>query len=118
MAMGALFVGWGLTVRGREQKALEVFQEVLQYYGRLQQQGEIDSFEPVLLEPHGGDLAGFVLVKGNAEKLARLRGSDEFISLNTRGQLVVENLGVTGAFVGDGLQGLMADFSKQIAALG
>ncbi len=117
MTMGALFIGWGSTVRGREQKALEVFQEALQYWGRLQQEGEVQSFEAVALEPHGGDLAGFLLVKGDAEKLARLRTSDEFISLNTRGQLVVENFGVAGAFVGEGLQNLFADFGKQAASL-
>jgi hypothetical protein len=118
MAMGALFIGWGPTVRGREHKALEVFQEALQYYGRLQQQGEIQSFEPVALEPHGGDLAGFLLIKGDADKLAHLRAGDEFIALNTRAQLVVENFGVAGAFVGEGLQSLFADFVKQATALG
>jgi hypothetical protein len=116
--MGALFIGWGSAVRGREQKALEVFQEALEYYGRLQQQGDIQGFEPVALEPHGGDLAGFLLVKGESDKLAALRASDEFISLNTRAQLVVENFGVAGAFVAEGLQRLYADFGKQAAALG
>ena len=118
MAMGALFIGWGPAVRGRELKALDVFQEALQYYGRLQQEGTVDSFEPVSLEPHGGELAGFLLVKGDPDKLAHLRVSDEFIAINTRAQLVVENFGVTGAFVGEGLQSLFADFGKQAAALG
>ena len=35
----------------------------------------------------------------------------------TRGQMVVENFGVAGAFVGEGLQSLFADFGKQAAAL-
>jgi hypothetical protein len=118
MSMGALFVGWGAAVRGRENQALQLFQEVLAYYTRLQQQGEIQSFEPVALEPHGGDLAGFLLIKGDAAKLARLRGSDEFITLNTRGQLVVDNFGVAGAFVGEDLQHVFAEFGKQAAALG
>ncbi|MBV9328221.1 MAG: hypothetical protein JO352_31275 [Chloroflexi bacterium] len=118
MAMGAVFIGWGPAVRGREQKALEVFQEAVQYWGRMQQQGEIQSFEPVALEPHGGDLNGFCLIKGDADKLARLRVSNEFIALNTRAQMVVENFGVAGAFVGEGLQALFADFGKQAAALG
>ena len=117
MSMSALFIGWGAAVRGREQKALEVFQEAMQFYSRLQQQGEIQSFEPVALEPHGGDLGGFLLIKGDADKLARLRASDEFIALNTRGQMVVENFGVTGAFVGEDLQKLFADIAKQAAAL-
>jgi hypothetical protein len=115
MAMGALFIGWGEAVRGREQKSLEVFQEALEYWGRLQQQGEITSFEPVQLEPHGGDLSGFCLIKGDPEKLARIRGSAEFIALNGRGQMVVENFGVAGAFIGEGLQSLFADFGKQAA---
>jgi hypothetical protein len=65
-----------------------------------------------------GDLAGFLLAKGDPEKLARIRASDEFIALNTRGQLLVQNFGVVGAFVGEDLQRLFADFGKQAAALG
>jgi hypothetical protein len=117
MAGAALVIGWGQAVRGREQKALQVFGEAIQYYTRLQQQGEIESFEPVALEPHGGDLAGFLLVKGDPDKLARIRASDEFIALNTRVLLVVENFGVAGAFIGDSLQNLFADFGQQIASL-
>lgn len=47
-------VGFGSLVRGREQQAIKVFKETFEYYSRLQQDGEIESFEPVLLEPHGG----------------------------------------------------------------
>src|SRR5712692_4575162 len=108
MANAALFIGWGPAVRGREQKALQVFNEVLQYYTQLQQQGTIESFEPVALEPHGGDLNGFLLIRGDQEKLNRLRTSQDFIRLNNRGSLVVENLGVIGAFIGEGLQRLFA----------
>jgi hypothetical protein len=117
MAMGALFIGWGPAVRGRELKALEEFQEGLQFFGRLQEQGEIQSFEPVALEPHGGDLTGFLLIKGDADKLARLRASDDFIARITRAQIVLENFGVSGAFIGEGLQSLFEDFGKQVAEL-
>src|SRR5256885_16683049 len=92
MATGALMIGWGPTVRGREQKALQVFNEAIQYYTRLQQQGTIESFEPVALEPHGGDLQGFLLVRGDREKLNALRSSEEFLRLNNRAALVVDNL--------------------------
>lgn len=118
MAKGALFIGWGPAVRGREAKALQVFQEALQYYGRLQQAREIDGFEPFALQPHGGDLAGFLLVRGEHEKLARLLVNEEFVRLNTRAQLVVENFGVVLAHTGEDLQRLFADFGQQAAALG
>lgn len=58
MAEAGLFVGWGAPVRGRETKGLEIFNESVAYWGRLQQEGRIESFEVVLLYPHGGDLAG------------------------------------------------------------
>ena len=56
-----LFIGWGDAITGREKKGLEVFAEALAYYGKAEQDGRIESHETVLLDPHGGDLAGFVL---------------------------------------------------------
>ncbi len=73
MADSALFIGWGPVVRGREQQALELFNESMQYYGELQQKKEIENFEVALLEAHGGDLSGFILLRGDVEKLSRLR---------------------------------------------
>jgi len=117
MATAAFVIVWGPTVRGRELKALQVFNEAIQYYTRLQQEGTIESFEPVALEPHGGDLEGFVLVRGDREKLNALRTSEEFLRLNNRAALVVNNLGVINAFIGEELQRLFADFGTQAAEL-
>ena len=41
MADRVLFITWGEVVRGREERALEVFSESLGFYGRLQQDGRI-----------------------------------------------------------------------------
>ena len=117
MAEAGLFLGWGAVPPGREQKALQVFNELVQYYTRLQQQGEVESFEPVLLEPHGGDLGGFVLLRGDAERLARLRTSEEFLRLVTRAGLVVGDLGVVGAFIGEGLTRQIASYQQEAADL-
>ena len=117
MANGALVIGWGSVIPGREQKSLQVFNEALQYYARLQQQGTIESFEPVALDYHGGDLQGFLLIRGDREKLNALRSSEEFLSLNNRAALVVNNLGVIHAFIGEELQRLFADFGTQAATL-
>jgi hypothetical protein len=117
MADAGLFIGWGAPVRGREAKGLEVFNEALAYYGRLQQEGAIESFEPVLLEPHGGDLEGFVLLRGAEERLAQLRVDDEFVRLSTRAGLIIEGLGVVGAALGDGLQDAIATYQQAISEL-
>ena len=77
MAGEELFIGWGPVVRGREQKALQVFQETIEFHGKLQQDGKIDSFDAHLIAPHGGDLAGFIMLHGERAKLddgPQLRG--------------------------------------------
>ncbi|HTT55281.1 MAG TPA: hypothetical protein VMH35_28150 [Streptosporangiaceae bacterium] len=117
MADSGLFIGFGFPVRGRERQALKVFTESFDYYARLQQDGEIESFEPVLLDPHGGELGGFFLLRGEQDKLARLRASDEFARMTARGELIVENLGIVDAMLGDRLMGQMATFSDQIEEL-
>ena len=116
MADAGLFVGFGDPVRGRESQAVEIFNETLGYYGRLQEEGEIESFEPVFLEPHGGDLSGVILLRGDAEKLAALRVSDEFTQLTLRAGLCVESIGVVGADLAERLQRQMAFYTEQIGA--
>lgn len=117
MADNALFLGWGWPVRGREPQSIQLFQESVQYWTRLQQQGQIDSFEAYTLEPHGGDLSGFAILRGDADKLSRLRYSEEFVRFDTRASLVVENFGVVMAFTGQELNRQFAEFGQQAATL-
>jgi hypothetical protein len=117
MADAGLFIGWGDVARGREKEAVDLFNEIVAYYGRLQEDGEIESFEPVFLEPHGGDLTGFVLLRGDAEKLAALRVSDEFTQYSLRAGLVVDGFGVVGADLAERLQRQMAFYMEQVAAI-
>jgi len=117
MADSGLFVGFGLPVRGRERQAIKVFNEAFEYYSRLQQDGEIESFEPVLLEPHGGELGGFFLLRGDKDTLARIRSSEEFEWLTARAQLITENLGIVSAFLGERLMSQMSVFSQQVEEL-
>lgn len=116
MADAGLFVGWGEVVRGRESEAVEVFNETLAYYTRLQEEGTIESFEPVFLEPHGGDLNGFILIRGDAEKLAALRVNDEFTQLSLRATLIVDGFGVVGADLAERLQRQMEYYIEQVGA--
>lgn len=103
MADAALFTGWGAPVRGREAKGLEVFGEAVAFWSQKQEAGAIASFDVVLLQPHGGDLAGFILAKGSEEQIAAVRDSDELARLNTRAGLIIENLGVLDAVTGDAI---------------
>ena len=117
MADAGLFIGWGAPVRGREAKGLDIFNEALAYYGRLQQEGVIESFEAVILEPHGGDLQGFILIRGSQEKLAQLRVDDEFNRMSTRAAQIIDGLGVVGAALGDGLPQAITTYQEATSEL-
>ena len=112
MAGDGLFLGWGQVVRGREQLALGVFQEAVTYYGKLQEEGRIESFEAYLLDPHGGDIAGFFLIHGEQSALDALKSSTEFKRLLVRAGSVIDNLGLVSAYGGDALGQQMALFGE------
>jgi hypothetical protein len=114
MAEMGVFIGWGPPVRGREAKGLEVFQESVGYWGRLQEQGQIESFEVVLLYPHGGDLYGFALLRGSGGSLDAIRASDEFNDLVARAGVVVEGLGIVSAALGDSLGPQIERFQRAL----
>jgi hypothetical protein len=117
MAEMGVFIGWGEPIRGREAKSLEVFDEAVAYWGRLDQEGQIESFEVVILYPHGGDLGGFALLRGSGEALDRMRASDEFNRLIARAGLVVERLGVVSCALGDSLGPQMQLYREQVGEL-
>ena len=117
MADAGLFIGWGAPIRGREARGLEVLGESLAYYSRLQQEGVIESFETAILEPHGGDLQGFILLRGSEERLAQLRVDDEFVRLSTRASLIVDGVGVIGAALGDGLEQAIGTYRDAVSEL-
>ena len=117
MAEAGLFVGWGAPVRGREAKGLEVFNESIAYWGRLQQEGRIESFEVVLLYPHGGDLGGFSLLRGTHEQLNEVGGDEEFLRLTARAGLIVERLGVVRAVLGEGLEQQIGIYQQAVSEL-
>ncbi len=113
MADLGLFVGWGAIHPGREEVARKVFAEALAWYASLQQAGRIESWSVAILEPHGGDLSGFALVRGSSAQLAELRATAEFQRLNTRAQAVVAGFGVVSAQ----LDGAAIQFVQDSAAV-
>ena len=118
MADDALFIGWGPVVRGREQQAVEVFGETVAFWQQARDDGRIESYEPCFLQPHGGQLDGFVLIHGERAQLDRLIESDEFDRLLARANAVVDELGVVNAFCGEALarqMGFFQEASRELA---
>jgi len=115
MADTGLFVGWGAPIAGREAKGLDVFGEAIAFYGSCQETGEIESFETVFLGAHGGDLSGFVLLRGSEEQCAALRTREDFQRITARAALVINNLGIVDAVIDDGVGAQVAIYQDAIA---
>jgi hypothetical protein len=117
MADAGLFIGWGQVARGREDLALDVFNETMELYGQMQSDGRIESFETCLLEPHGGELAGYELLRGSEEQIAAVRSAEDFQRIIAKASLVVDDLGVISAAIGEGLGRQVAIYQESIAVV-
>ena len=114
MSKDVLFYGWNRPIPGREKMSLELFQVFQQYLGGLQGAGTIDSFETVILRAHGGDLNGFVLIRGDVVKLQEVQRTQEFLTLLTRGALIMEGGGLIPGVTGEGVLEQMALWTSLI----
>jgi hypothetical protein len=117
MAEYGLFIGWGSPRAGRELAALQLFRESVDYWNGLKAAGEIEDLDLVLLNPHGGDLSGFALLKGERERLARMRMSPEFRRVVVRAGLCLDGVGVVEASVNDGVMDSMQQFTDAVGEL-
>jgi hypothetical protein len=115
MADRMLFIGWGATVRGREERALEIFDAAVGFYGRCQQEGRIESFDVILLEPHGGGLAGYMELHGSADQLNALRQDEQFRRLMIDASLIVDELGIVEGFANEGIARELGLYREAIA---
>jgi hypothetical protein len=102
MADQVLVISWGTPVRGREERGLEVFNDAVGLAGRMQQDGRIEKFDIVLLEPNG-ELNGYMELHGSAEQLAAVRQDEEFQRNTADALLIVDGLRHTLGFANEGV---------------
>ena len=114
MAGHVLLIGWNRPTVGREQQGMELWGKCMDYYGKLQADGRIESFEPVILGPHGGDLNGFILLRGDLEKLNEVRGDGPFLDLMTEAGYCLDGFGVVPGVIGEVLNDQFARWAKLI----
>jgi hypothetical protein len=108
MGTNVVLFGWNRSIPGREKVSAQHFEEFVTYLGGLQQKGTIQSFDVVFLDPHGGDLNGFFLIKGDPANLDVLVSTTEWVTHITRAMLHLEGSGVIRGITGDEIAGRMA----------
>jgi len=115
MADHLLFIGWDEVVRGREERAIEVFNEVVGYYGRLQQEGRLESFDAVFLVPTGSGLQGYFQLNGSEEQIAAVQADEEFRRRMLDAGLAVERLSIAPGYTGQAIAEQMAMYQEAIS---
>jgi hypothetical protein len=111
MIDAGLFIGWNRPVPGREAAAVELFDELTKYFERLKSKGEIESYEPVILSAHGGDMNGFFLLRGESSKIENLRGNRDFQEHVIRASIMLLGFGVVRTYVGEGVHRILSLYS-------
>jgi hypothetical protein len=116
MAESVIFIGWDRIVVGREKQAMQLWQKVMQYYSNLQTDGRIEGFDAVILSAHGGDLNGFVILKGDAIKLEEIRREDTFVQYDMEAIYCLQGYGVVPGYTGAGVAKILSQWLKLISS--
>jgi hypothetical protein len=114
MADRVLFISWGQPVRGLEERGLEVFNEAVGLYGRMQQDGRIESFDVTLMTPNG-ELNGYMALRGSADQLAAVRESEDFQRVTIDAALIVDDLRLIDGYANEGIARQMALYQEATA---
>ena len=116
MSDRVLYMAWGQTVRGAEERALEVFNEALGLLGRMQQEGRLESFDVVLLDPNERT-DGFMIARGTKAQIDALRADEEFQRNTIDAQLIVDNLTHIEGYTNEGVARMMTMYQEAIAKI-
>jgi hypothetical protein len=116
MADRVIFISWGSVVRGAEERSLEVFNESVGFYGRMQQEGRIESFDVTLLDANG-DIDGYIQLHGSHEQLSALRMDEEYRRQTLDASMIVENLRIVEGSTNEGVARDMAMFQEAIGKI-
>jgi hypothetical protein len=109
-----LFISWGESVHGREERGLEVFDEAVGLYGRMQQEGRIESFDVALLNPSTG-IDGYIALHGSADQLAKLRDDEDFRRTLYDAAMIVEDLTMADGYTNEGIAREMEMYQEAIS---
>src|SRR4051812_36615105 len=114
MADRVLFLSWGAPIAGREERSVEVFNDALGYYGRLQQEGRIERFDVALFGANSR-IGGYMLLHGSHAQLDAVEEDPEFRDVLAAAGLVVADLDVSEGATEAGIATEMERYQSQVA---
>ena len=93
---------------------MDLFGRCMQFYSKLQADGRIESFDTVVLDAHGGDLNGFIMLKGSSQQIAAVRQDSAWIELMVEAGYCIEGVGGISGYIGEGTMNIMSGYMKLI----
>jgi hypothetical protein len=114
MADRMLYIGFGEPARGREARAVEVFNASVGLYGRMVEDGRIEAFDVRLLMPNP-DLGGWFELRGSAAQMAAVKEDAEFMRVMTDASLIVDRLHICDGYCDQGIAEQMQMYAEATA---
>ena len=108
MADACLFIGWNRPSPGQQKEAFTfLMKDSAGTLATWKQQGFFESSEAFGLTAHGGDLNGFVILKGERAKLDELRRTDGFEKFSMTMGSLFDGYGVIPGVTEEGMKKVM-----------
>lgn len=114
MSNAGLIFLWNDVKTGREKQAGELFNATLAFYEKKVKEGVVESYEPAILTRHGGTLNGFIIVRGEVDKLQALRLSNDFKDMEVKAIHCLSGFGVVEAALGKEVGEVMKRWANNI----
>jgi|tagenome__1003787_1003787.scaffolds.fasta_scaffold18491483_1 hypothetical protein len=114
MADRMICITWGANVAGREERGLEVFNEAVGLYGRMQQDGRLEGFDVALLVPNGAGIDGFMCLRGSVDQLNAVKEDEDYMRVMADASLIVKDLAVCDGYANEGIAKQMAIYQEAI----
>jgi hypothetical protein len=114
MADRVLFISWDTPIAGREEAAIEAFNDSVGFYGRLQQEGRIESFDVALLDANESQ-GGYIALHGSAAQLNALGEDDDFRRLMIQVSLIVNTMRVIPGVTNEGVAREMQMYADAVS---
>jgi hypothetical protein len=117
MADRVIFCSFKKPVPGREAASIASFRDAVAYCQRLQDAGQIESHDEVLLD-FTAELQGFMLIKGQGEQLMRIVMDPEWQQIGLRANACTDAFSMVGGTTGEGVAAMMDAFVGTAIAAG
>ncbi|MBK0394714.1 hypothetical protein [Ramlibacter algicola] len=114
MKTNAILLTWDRALPGRELLGTELFRDFMKYAEGLKNEGAVESFDVLYLEPRGVGIAGYFVFRGAPQKLTALTERDDWVRMMLRSQMTLKNPALVRGYAGPAIGERMKTWAELI----